>query len=139
MKNFLRKIRHKIGGFLAYRRYIKCHKNNIKKASNYEELQLQNKVVFNNFEGGDYGDNPKYIAEALIKLNAEIDIVWLVEDINYTFPGRIRKVKFGSDDACKELMTAKVIVNNVKGELNFKKDQTSYIFKHGTLGIHLKH
>ena len=36
------------------------------------------KVVISNFGGKDYGDNSKYVAEALLKEQLFTDIVWMI-------------------------------------------------------------
>lgn len=83
--------------------------------------KLQNKVVCNNFQGRGYGCNPKYIANEIRRQNLPIDIVWLVNDLNDEMAEGIRKVKFMGLKSYYELATAKVIINNVKGDLNFRK------------------
>lgn len=40
-----------------------------------------NKIVIDNFNGGSYGCNPKYITEELLKRNKNYDIVWLVKSV----------------------------------------------------------
>ncbi|WP_171339065.1 CDP-glycerol glycerophosphotransferase family protein, partial [Acinetobacter baumannii] len=35
------------------------------------------KVVFDNFGGRGYGDNPKYIADELLKQDENLDLVWV--------------------------------------------------------------
>ena len=70
-----------------------------------------NKVVCINFNGNGYGDNPKYIANELIKNN--FCVIWLVNDINSPMPKEIKKVKYRSINAIYELETAKVVITNV--------------------------
>ena len=35
------------------------------------------KIVFDNFEGRGFGDDPKYIAEELLKRNLDFRIIWV--------------------------------------------------------------
>lgn len=41
------------------------------------------KVVFDNFGGRGYGDNPKYIADELLKQDENLVLVWVVEKYEY--------------------------------------------------------
>lgn len=54
------------------------------------------KLVFDNFGGRGYGDNPKYIADELLKQDKNLDIVWLTKDMSTSVPDGVRKVRYGS-------------------------------------------
>ena len=56
----------------------------------------RDKIVFCNFSGRGYGDNPKYIAEEIHKLKLNVDMVWLCADAKSIFPEYIRPVKMWS-------------------------------------------
>ena len=84
------------------------------------------KIVFSNFNGRGYGDNPRYIAEEILRQGLDYDLVWLVSDLNERMPEGIRKVGFYSRNAKLELSTAKVIVNNVKSLLPYTKKGSQY-------------
>ena len=95
-----------------------------------------NKILFDNFGGRGYGCNPKYIAEEIIKQNLGYDLVWLVKDDNAFVPDGIRKVKYGTEEAMRELATAKVIVVNHRFTLkNKKKGQYMIQTWHSSFGI----
>ena len=119
------------------RTYWIPHKKNELISCKYRRYPLQNKIVFNNFQGRGYGCNPKYIAEAFLKLEKPWDLVWLVEDMNTPMPEGIRKVKFYGKESFYELATAKVIINNVKGDLNFRKRRGQLYIQtwHGGFGF----
>ena len=87
------------------------------------------KIIFNNFDGKGYGDNPKYIAEYILKNNLEFELVWLVNDVNdLSIPGQIRKVKNQTFRAIYELVTAGIWVdNNRKSFVTKKRFQQYYI------------
>lgn len=87
------------------------------------------KVVFENFAGRGYGDNPKYIAEELLSRNLKYDIVWIVKKgTNYSFPKGIRTVNCGTVRELRELATAKFWVdNNRKKVYIFKSKNQKYI------------
>lgn len=110
----------------------------------YYKLPIQkNKIVFSNYMGRGYGCNPKYIAEEILKRKLDYDLVWLISDeekIN-NFPKGIRLVNYHSKEALKELMTAKIWVNNyhkakfIKSGLIKKEGQIYIQTWHGSLGI----
>ncbi len=96
-----------------------------------------NKVVFQSYYGRGYGDNPKYIADALIKSGKDIDFVWVVSDMGCNdLPECFRKVKFRSLRYIYEMSTAKVWVDNARKEYCMKKNNQYYMQTwHGGLGM----
>ena len=79
----------------------------------------KNKVVFDNFHGRGYGDDPKYICEALHRKDESLDLVWLIKgggtsEEAGSIPTWVRKVPYGSLAALYELSTAGIWVDNVK-------------------------
>ena len=57
----------------------------------------KNKVIFQNFYGRGYGDNPKYIADALIASGRRVDLAWVVaNDRPEDLPASFRTVRFQS-------------------------------------------
>lgn len=103
----------------------------------------RNKIVFANFEGNGYGCNPKYIAECIIKNNLPYELVWLAKpsiDRN-SFPPEIRVINWNSQQALKELATAKFWIDNQRKIKHIKKglikrEEQIYIQTwHGSLGI----
>jgi len=97
----------------------------------------KNKIIFNNFCGQGYGDNPKYIAEELLKRSNHLDLVWMVNDLNEAFPDGIRKVLASSKRAGYELATSRIIICNVKHALSFKKKKKQFYIQtwHGSFGL----
>lgn len=95
------------------------------------------KIVFNNFHGKGYGDSPKYIAEEIIRQGLPYDLVWLVNDMNMSFPPGIRKVSLQSARSSYELSTARVIVSNVKVALPYCKKKSQYYIQtwHGSMAF----
>ncbi len=112
-----------------------------------EQIPIEeNKIVFDNFNGGSYGCNPKYIAEELLRRNKNYDIVWLVRSVkketeNNNFPQGIRLVGYGTKQGLKELASAKLWVDNqrknyfIKKGLTKKQRQFFIQTWHGSLGI----
>ena len=90
----------------------------------------QKKIVITNFYGKGYGDNPKYIVEELLKKDLNLDIVWIVNDLNYKLPKGIRKCKKYSVKSIYEFMTSKIWIDNCRKYYFyniFKKSSTVYI------------
>ena len=104
----------------------------------YKNKPIQsNKIIIDNFLGKGLGGNLKYIVEALLKVNSNLDIVWEVADKNIKLPVGIRKVKYNSPRALKELLTAKVWIDNVKNSYkpDKRKDQFYLQTWHAGLGL----
>lgn len=99
----------------------------------------KNKILFMNVFGLGYGCNPKYIAEALIKLdvNKSLDLVWAVSNDNSTFPPEIRTVKLGTLEYYQELATAHVWVDNARKQIDVRKREGQYYIQawHGAAPI----
>ena len=98
---------------------------------------VSDKIVFLNFWGRGYGDSPKYIAEEIIRQGLPYQLVWLVHDLSYEMPDRIKKVKYYSLKSRIELATARVIISNVKGGLQFRKKNKQFYIQtwHGGFGV----
>lgn len=103
----------------------------------FKFLPLRKKVVFANFNGRGFGDNPKYIANEILRQNLNWKLVWLASDNSIPFPSCIKVVKFYSIKAIFELSTAKVIINNVKNGLPYIKRQSQYYIQtwHGSFPL----
>lgn len=97
----------------------------------------KNKIVFQSYYGRGYGDNPKYIAEALIKSDEDLELVWVVNGKEKPdFPPCIRTVAFRSFKYIYEMSTAKVWVDNSRKEYCMKKKNQYYMQTwHGGLGM----
>lgn len=105
-----------------------------------------NKIVFTNFSGN-YDCNPKYICEEILRRGLHYDIVWVIwggrgpgrYNDPQQFPEGIRTVKRYSYEFYKELLTAKVIVDNgtsyASAKVRKKEGQIVINTFHGSLGI----
>jgi CDP-glycerol glycerophosphotransferase len=96
-----------------------------------------NKIIFDNFLGKGYGDNPKYIAEELLRRNLDLDLVWVVKDEGEKFPNGIRTVKYGSIRALYEFATAKVWIDNVRNTYRPRKRNKQFYIQtwHSSIGL----
>lgn len=84
----------------------------------------EKKVVFVNYYGAGYGDNPKAIADFILENGLEYNLVWLLDkrkDDGSCFPDQIRKVSYFSLKSIYELATARIWVDNCRKEYFPKK------------------
>lgn len=97
----------------------------------------KNKIIFNQFNGLGYGDNPKYICEEILKQSLDYKLVWLVRDEKIQVPVGIKKVKIDSIRAIYHLSTAKVWISNVRIPFYTKKRKSQKYIQtwHGGLGL----
>ena len=58
----------------------------------------KHKIVLMHDFGNAYGDSPKFIAEEIIRRRLPYDLVWLVNNMSYSFPKPIRKVKLSKNE-----------------------------------------
>ncbi len=96
---------------------------------------VPNKVVCSSFHGSGFGCNPKYVAQALVRLAAEpLDVVWIARR-REQLPAGIRFVPWGSVAAAREWATARVWLDNVRTRRHVKKKPGQYYLQtwHGTL------
>lgn len=98
----------------------------------------KNKIVFDNFGGKGFGDDPKYIALQILKdYPDEFELYWFVKDINAALPKEITPVKYGTIRAAYHMATAKVWVDNIKSSFKIKKKKNQFYIQtwHSTLGL----
>ena len=98
-----------------------------------------NKIVASNFHGKKFGDNPGAIVAELLKSHEDLDIVWVLDDVNYDsdLPGGVRRVKEGSVRQLFEMATAKVWIDNVRKYFYPKKRKGQFYIQtwHGSIGM----
>lgn len=95
------------------------------------------------FEGqGGYACCPKYIAEEIIKRNKKsksrpVEIVWIMTDLDKTFPPEIKKIKDTWLRRAYYMTTARFWIGNTRTFLGTKKRKgTTYIQTwHGTISL----
>lgn len=83
-------------------------------------------IVFSNFDGKGYGDNPKYICNQIDK--SKYECIWVVNDLKETMPIGIKKVKYGSLEHYRALAEAHFWVDNMhKNMITQKRSGQIYI------------
>lgn len=98
------------------------------------------KIVFTNYYGSGYGDNPKYIAEYIIDNNLDYQLYWLVDNtknLSFPLPEKIQKINYFSFKAMKELSTAGIWIDNCRKSFFPKKKKNQIYIQtwHGSLPI----
>lgn len=103
-----------------------------------EEPIQQNKIVFQSF--GTYSDHGKYITEQLIKLNKNLDIVWVLTDYDEVVPEQVRIVYASAwKKYIYEMETAKVwIINTMVPNFIIKRTGQFYIHTKHWASVTLK-
>lgn len=88
-----------------------------------------NKIVFSSYCGRGYGDNLKYICDALIRKNEDYQIIWMINNIKEakSLPKGITPCIVGSLPWIYHLATAKVWVDNCRKAFYYKKKDQYYI------------
>ncbi|WP_170177335.1 CDP-glycerol glycerophosphotransferase family protein [Lactiplantibacillus modestisalitolerans] len=95
-----------------------------------------NKVVFSSFSAGSFSDNPKYIAEELLKENLAVDCVVVLRNTKRIhLPDGIRYVKYNTLRYLFELSTARVWVDNTRKQDFIVKRKGQYYIQtwHGAI------
>lgn len=94
------------------------------------------KIVFSNFAGKGFGDNPKYIALALHE-REKCNMYWITDTIDVEMPEYITQVKYRSFKAMYHLATAKVWVDNIRKEAEIVKRKKQYYVQtwHGNIAL----
>ncbi|SFT57725.1 CDP-glycerol glycerophosphotransferase [Selenomonas sp. GACV-9] len=109
----------------------KMNRNLVCKKDKFSLLPVCNNkvVVFIGIQGG----HGKAITRQLLQLNKDLDIVWVVEDVNLEYPSYVRVVKHRDLDLYYyEVMTAKVWIVDmtVEPDIPKKEDQIYLQVKH---------
>lgn len=96
----------------------------------------KDKIIFMNFSGRGYGDNPKYIAEELLKNNT-YNLVWCVQNLNLEIPAKIKKVKIFSLLWVYHMCTSKIWISNTRlpAYVSKRKKQIYIQTWHGGIGL----
>lgn len=94
------------------------------------------KVVFSNFNGGGYGDNPKFIAQEFLKRNLDWKLYW-VSASDYNLPKGILPVRPNTIAFAFHMATAGTWVDDTRKLYYFKKRPGQFYIQtwHGGLGL----
>ena len=94
------------------------------------------KVVFSNFNGGGYGDNPKFIAQEFLRRKLHWKLYW-VSASDYDLPEGIRPVRPNTIAFAWHMATAGTWVDDTRKLYYFKKRPGQFYIQtwHGGLGL----
>jgi CDP-glycerol glycerophosphotransferase len=98
----------------------------------------KNKIFFQNYNGKGYGDNPKYIAEEILRCGYDLILVWVVRrKYKRNIPKKIKTVPYISIRAIYESATAKIWIDNCRKQLYVRKRKGQYYIQtwHGTINF----
>jgi CDP-glycerol glycerophosphotransferase (TagB/SpsB family) len=95
------------------------------------------KIIFSNFNGGGYGDNPKFIAQEIIDSKLPYKLIWVSGEATNTFPSEITPVKPNTIAFVYHMATAGFWVDNTRKLYYFKKRPKQYYIQtwHGGPGL----
>lgn len=98
------------------------------------------RIVFSNFYGRGFADNPKYIAQEYIKRNSEnIQLVWLIKGKRKSsIPKEIKQVRRGTILELYYLYTANVWIDNCRKHFGIVKRKGQFYVQTWHAGIGLK-
>lgn len=94
------------------------------------------KIVFSNFNGGGYGDNPKFIAQEFLRRDLSWKLYW-VSASDYDLPKGILPVRPNTIAFAYHMATAGTWVDDTRKLYYFKKRPGQYYIQtwHGGLGL----
>ena len=89
----------------------------------------KSKIILSSYCGNDYSDNPKYIANELLRRNTNVEIIWAIrEEIRPTFiPEGVKPCIIGTPEYVFHLLTSKVWIDNCRKEFVYKRKNQTYI------------
>lgn len=103
----------------------------------FRQFPLQDKVVFDNFGGRGMGDDPKYIALELLKRHSHLRLYWIVSGSCVHVHPDITPIRLKSFMYYYHVMTAKVLVDNIKHSHHLQKRAGQYYIQtwHATVPL----
>ena len=103
----------------------------------FRNFPLQNKVIFDNFGGRGMGDDPKYIAIELLRRHSKLGLYWIVSDKKIKVAPGITPIVLKSFFYYYHMMTAKVLVDNIKHSHHLQKRKGQYYIQtwHATVPL----
>lgn len=103
-------------------------------------LRIRNNRLFiSSHYGKGFGDSAKYIVDVLLKGEKNIEIIWLVKDLqDDSFPNGVKTVKRGSLKELYYLSTSRVWLDNARKPLGVKKRRGQFYIQTWHSSLRLK-
>ena len=108
----------------------------------FRPIPLKNKIVASSFNGNKYGDNTRYILEAVHELDETVELVWLCNpEADFDLPEYVKRVKCSDKRGIAKRLfhyyTSKVWVDTHLYDKYLKKRSGQFVVEtwHGGLGI----
>lgn len=95
------------------------------------------KILFESYYGAQYGCNPKYLSEYIVKNASQLKVTWAFVG-NYPTVGNVKTVKYNSLRYFYELATAHFFVTNYRTVASFKKRRGQLYFQTWHSSLRLK-
>lgn len=95
------------------------------------------KIIFSNFNGNGFGDNPRYVAEEFLRRKLPWKLIWVCEKPGCTFPAGLTIIRPNTLSFVYHMSTAAVWLDNTRKLYYFKKkkNQTYIQVWHGGPGL----
>lgn len=95
------------------------------------------KVVFSNFNGNGFGDNPRYIAEEFIRRRLPYELIWICEKPGCSFPPELKIIRPNTISFVFHMSTAGIWIDNTRKLYYFKKKKNQIYIQvwHGGPGL----
>lgn len=81
----------------------------------------QNKIIFSNFNGGGFGDNPRYIAQECIRRKIPYQLYWVSAHDDGMFPPELILIRPNSAAFVYHMSTAGIWIDSTRKLYYFKK------------------
>lgn len=82
------------------------------------------KIVFSNFNGGGFGDNPRYIAQECIRRKIPHRLLWVCEKPDCVFPPELTVIRPNTVRFVYHMSTAGIWVDNTRKLYYFRKKKS---------------
>ena len=98
----------------------------------------QNRIIFSSFGGKGYGENPKYVCDALMDKKGDYELVWSISKYDGDMPQQIKQVKIYSLKWFYYMVTSKVWVNDSRFPKFVKKRKGQFYIQTWHSSLRLK-
>lgn len=98
----------------------------------------QNRIIFSSFSGKGYGENPKYVCDALMDKKGDYELLWSISKYDSDMPQQIKQVKIYSLKWFYYMVTSKIWVNDSRFPKFVKKRKGQFYIQTWHSSLRLK-